>query len=316
MIKLTLDTNCIINLLDFKAATPTSVDELSEIIRYALDGDVNIAITTRVEKDFDDDKDEERKKEMVRKIRMFPVVGTVFRLDSSKLDSGDFLVGEEHKKLGDEIKALLFPGLSEKDVHYKNKVMDVDHLVGHATNGRDIFVTDDTGILRRAEKLKETFGIVVMSPSECLEYLDLKANKEVLVQEVLNHLKQLHDLILRTIDERYNPEMEGEYAELREWLLKKYPKIQDGLLSFRHRMRSVPVGTQRVFDQGDLMSLQRIPGIFEGLFRERTLADKINKMFSSYSQFGMPAESKRRELEKAFGWALDLLTSYVGYLEK
>lgn len=61
MLKLTLDTNCIINLLDYKSESATSVDELAEILRYGLDGDVNIAITTRVESDFDKDKDEKRR---------------------------------------------------------------------------------------------------------------------------------------------------------------------------------------------------------------------------------------------------------------
>ena len=58
MIKLTLDTNCIINLLDYKSESATSVDELTEILRYGLDGDVNIAITTKVESDFNNDKAE------------------------------------------------------------------------------------------------------------------------------------------------------------------------------------------------------------------------------------------------------------------
>ena len=60
MIKLTLDTNCIINLLDYKSESATSVDELAEILRYALDEDANIAITTRVESDVTKDKDKKQ----------------------------------------------------------------------------------------------------------------------------------------------------------------------------------------------------------------------------------------------------------------
>lgn len=317
MIKLTLDTNCIINLLDFKAATPTSVDELSEIIRYALDGDVNIAITTRVESDFDSDKDAERRADMVRKIRMFPVIGTVARLGTSTWDSGDFYAGEEHSKLETELKALLFPGLSEKDAHYKNKVMDIDHVVGHVSNQRDIFVTDDTTILRRADKLKEGFGITVMSPAQCLEYLDLRAKKDVLVQQVHEKVKTLKALLGQVIENGYSEELAKQYLEHREWLLRKFPKIQDGLLAFRHRMTSVPVGGQRMFNQRDIMDLQRIPEIFEALYRERTLSDKVAALFSyDYVSSSMDANTKRRNLNKQFDWSIDLLTSYVGYLEE
>jgi hypothetical protein len=316
MIKLTLDTNCIINLLDFKAATPTSVDELSEIVRYALDGDINIAITTRVESDFEGDKDAERQADMVRKIRMFPVIGTVARFGTSTWGSGDFYAGEEHGKLEAELKALIFPGLNEKEAHYKNKVMDIDHLMGHISNQRDVFVTDDKEILRRADKLKASLGVIVMSPTQCLEYLDLRAKKDVLVQQVYEKVKSLKALLLQMIEDGYSEDLAKEYVEHREWLLRKFPKIQDGLLSFRHRMTSVPVGGQRVFNQSDIMSLQRIPQIFQALYKERTLSDKVTALFNnSYVSSPMPSDQKRRELGKQFDWAIDLLTSYVGYLE-
>lgn len=315
MIKLTLDTNCIINLLDFKAKTPTSVDDLSEIIRYALDGDVNIAITTRVESDFDQDKDVPRKIEMLRKLKMFPIIGTIARYGVSKYDSGDFYVGEDHKKIKDEIKALLFPALSEKDTHYKNKMTDVDHLVGHIANNRNIFITDDRGIIRRADKLKDSFDLTVMTPSQCLEYLDLRAKKDVLVQQVYDKIKTLHDLILRVIHKGYNQEMEAEYTQLREWLLKKFPKIQDGVLNFRHRMTSVPIGGQRMFDTTDIISLKLVPRKFEDLYMEDTLREKTYTLFASYGRSTMSVEEKKRKLKKQFNWPLDLLLGYIGYLE-
>lgn len=315
MIKITLDTNCIINLLDFKATTPTSVDELSEIIRYSMEGDANIAITTRVESDFNNDPNSERKKEMMQKIRMFPVIGTVARFGSSKYDSGDWYTGQEDQSLEEELKAILFPALDKKDPRYSNKINDIDHLIGHIKHKRDIFVTDDQGILRRAEKIKEAFSTQIMNPSQCLEYLDLRDKKDVLVQHFLEKVRALHDLIKKTIDSGYSPSMEPEYEKYREWLLKKFPKIHDGLLSFRHRMKSVPIGGQRVFDQMSLMDIQRIPGIFESLWAEHSLKKKIDTLFAAYGQFGMPKESKERELAKEFNFPIDLLTSYVGYLE-
>lgn len=93
MIKLTLDTNCIINLLDYKSQSAISVDELAEIIRYGFEGDVNIAITTRVDSDVSKDKNTDRKGEILKRISMFPVIGTVARLNTSKLDSGVLFFG-------------------------------------------------------------------------------------------------------------------------------------------------------------------------------------------------------------------------------
>ncbi len=77
--KLTLDNNCIINLFDFNAETPTSVEPLSEIIKFSLSNKVDIAITTRVEADLENDRDDARRSEMMRKLNMFPVVGTLAR---------------------------------------------------------------------------------------------------------------------------------------------------------------------------------------------------------------------------------------------
>jgi len=195
MIKLTLDTNCIINLLDYKSNSAISVDELAEIIRYGLEGDVNIAITTRVDNDVSQDKDKNRKGEILKRISMFPTIGTIVRLDISRFDSGDVLVGEEHKALEDELKKIIFPGLKRDDLHYSNKINDIDHLIGHKINQRDIFVTDDQQILKKAETLKSSAGIKVMDPKKALEYINLRANQVVLAKEFsekFNELKILY----------------------------------------------------------------------------------------------------------------------------
>ena len=52
-------------------------------------------------------------------------------------------------RVANEIQAILFPGLTSSDRRYKNKQMDIDHLVGHFINRRDIFITDDNGIWKK-----------------------------------------------------------------------------------------------------------------------------------------------------------------------
>lgn len=50
----------------------------------------------------------------------------------------------------------------------QNTQKDVDHLMGHAQNGRDFFVTSDKGILKRQLCLKK-LGIAVMDPDWFIE---------------------------------------------------------------------------------------------------------------------------------------------------
>lgn len=169
--KITLDTNCFINLFDTGATTATSVDALSELMSLGLSGRADIAITTRVEADLGQDTNEARRMEMLRLLRMLPVVGTLLRWDVSRWDTGDQWASESDVQMATELQRLLFPGLSPADRRYSNKMNDIDHLLGHFKNRRDAFVTDDGGIVGKSERLREAFGIVVMRPSDALRFI-------------------------------------------------------------------------------------------------------------------------------------------------
>jgi hypothetical protein len=171
--KITIDTNCVVGLFDTKSETATSRDELRELMRYALSGVIELCVTTRVEVDFGRDKDAERRDEMMNLVAMLPVIGTIARWDVSSWDSGDVMVDEKSDQLSDEVQRIVFPGLTpKKSGKYANKVADIDHLVGHTLSGRDVFVTDDGAILRRYRELQDAIGILVMSPAECLRFVD------------------------------------------------------------------------------------------------------------------------------------------------
>jgi hypothetical protein len=170
--KITLDTNSILNVADGDHATATSVESLQTLINYGLSGKAEIAATTRAEADIANDRDPERCKTMLTLLKVIPIVGTVARLDKSRLGDSDVLAGDAHQRLHAEVQAIVFPGLQTDDRRYRNKIYDVDHLVGHKLNGRDIFVTDDRDIWRRREALEKGPGIVVMRPADCLAFLD------------------------------------------------------------------------------------------------------------------------------------------------
>ncbi|MEO0922708.1 MAG: hypothetical protein AAFY09_08055, partial [Pseudomonadota bacterium] len=86
-------------------------------------------------------------------------------------DSGDVWADGEPGALADEIQKILFPNLQREEKRFGNKIRDVDHLVAHALDKRDIFVTDDGHLNRRGDELAK-FGIVVMRPAACLAYVD------------------------------------------------------------------------------------------------------------------------------------------------
>ncbi len=314
MIKLTLDTNCIVNLLDYKSESAISVDELAEIIRYGLDGDVNIAITTRVDSDISKDKDEGRKNEMIKRVSMFPVIGTVARFGISKFDRGDVLTGEKHHALEEEIKKIIFPGLKNDDPRFDNKINDVDHLIGHKINNRDIFVTDDQQILKKANTLKASNGIEVMSPKRALEYINLQANRVVLVQEFSEKFGEYRDAVILSISsKRIDDAQLKKYEELRKWMLRKLPVIRDGLLNFKLKMASVPAGGQRVFGQDDLMSLQMFSDRLNGILRERNPL-LIPQIASTHRHDYASYRSDKEEVDMTISFLNSVEDTMLGYL--
>ena len=177
-LKLTFDTNGLVNAFDVTSPSATSVDELKTLIQYGLSGKVEIAITTRVEDDLLRDKDPKRLATMLSLLPMMPVIGSDFRLDMSKLSGNDLLTGPD--SISGEVQRILFPGLTEADRRFTNKRNDIDHVVGHYRGARDIFVTDDLGILRRADELGRSLGIVVKNPGGCLRYVDVTSPHRVI----------------------------------------------------------------------------------------------------------------------------------------
>jgi hypothetical protein len=168
MYRLTFDTNTLINLFEFRPDEPTG-HVVASIIGHALQGRVDIQITTRVEGDLVNDKEQSRYREITARIyRMFPVMASGFRVNGELADSG-------HKQIWNELQQTIFPTLSQQDKRHRNKVYDLDHLLGHYLNGREVFVTSDRDIRSKADTLRKTLKINVLSPEEVLRDLDSRA---------------------------------------------------------------------------------------------------------------------------------------------
>lgn len=169
--KLTLDTNCIINVFDHGSKTATSVESLERLFRAALSGQGEVAITTRVREDLENDTNEPRKVALLRTCKLFPIIGSVFRFDVSRWEGGDYWASEEDTVMIADLQKALFPCLSPDQSDFRNKLHDIDHLFAHAKAHREIFVTDDKEILKKRTALKREFAIVVRSPDEAVTSL-------------------------------------------------------------------------------------------------------------------------------------------------
>jgi len=79
--RVTLDTNAIINHCDRASTSATSRTELDEIMQRWGAGEIDVAITTRIEADLWQDKDSVRRDAILKQIETVPVLGTSFRND-------------------------------------------------------------------------------------------------------------------------------------------------------------------------------------------------------------------------------------------
>ena len=50
------------------------------------------------------------------------------------------------------------------------------HLQTHKKHNRDIFVTNDGDFITKKEELKSEFGIIIMTPQECVQHI-IEKNK-------------------------------------------------------------------------------------------------------------------------------------------
>ena len=66
---------------------------------------------------------------------------------------------------------MLFPG-TKGQPPTKNQTRDVMHIITHRDHKRDFYITNDSDFLSKKEELKTRYSINVMSPKECVSYLE------------------------------------------------------------------------------------------------------------------------------------------------
>lgn len=158
--RITLDTNVVLAGLD-----GTDGGVVARLKRLNDAGAVDLAVASRVIQDKQSDRDQQRMLRDVAALQELPQVPAPFRLDESFLDASDVLCSESEGRVIDDLQRIF--GVPQSSMKRMNQLRDVDHLAAHWMARRDVFLTNDRGILDRAEKL-EPFGIKVMTPTDFL----------------------------------------------------------------------------------------------------------------------------------------------------
>ena len=162
MIRLTFGTNILRDYLD-----PSREHHLDATALVRLDdkGVCEIRVVSRFTEDVPRGDLRRRLEEL--SICQRPRIGTIAQWNISQWDA-DFWATEEESKIYDEVFELIFPGMNHTSRKRKNSAADIGHLLGHMRAKRDIFVTRDGAILRRANELLLRFGIAVMTSADAL----------------------------------------------------------------------------------------------------------------------------------------------------
>lgn len=164
-IKVTLDTNC---FFDYFERDPT---HMQAVIDPQAQGHIEIAMTTRVEADTVDKWKGQGTSPIWMKIQSFPImeiVGSAFRLGTSRLDKEDFLTSVLD---GKKIERL-------QEIMRGAQVADIDHIYGHIAAKRDIFITSDTHFLDHRKELKNEFGVTVATPEKALQLINKRLSQK------------------------------------------------------------------------------------------------------------------------------------------
>ena len=161
LLLLTVDTNI---LRDCEDADRPGHHVAIELLDLHRAGKCEIRTTTRLHVDVP----KEPLRSRLNALNPRPPLGTVFSFDHSRFDSGDVLADDQLIADAERLMELLFPLSSPCSPKHQNRLADIDHLLGHRLNNRELFVTSEKAILLQAARLAEQFGTRVVSPEDTL----------------------------------------------------------------------------------------------------------------------------------------------------
>ena len=160
MLQVTLDTSCVVNLLTALERSPL---ELLRLVRLAMESRVQIGVTDVVDDEVPhgDDPEEVHRRAYIReKLRQFPVAS----ISPARR--------AERDALAEDFLRVLWPNVADGSRKRGNSLQDCRHLASHRLCGRDIFVTMDKQLARKAQAHADALSVVVVEPAEALAMVE------------------------------------------------------------------------------------------------------------------------------------------------
>ena len=178
MLRLTLDTNCVIHAAQ---AQPCGL-QVNELVDLARDSRIGLWITEAFIVDQERAPTEQHQRNLAW-LSQRSTIGRIpgpFRLGYSTLGGPDVLTGDYTPAVDALLCEILLPDrlqaerLDENDAtviaKWRQKVTDVQHLTAHRMAGHDAFVTSDYhDMLRHRQTIRRRTGIVVVEPLEAVQ---------------------------------------------------------------------------------------------------------------------------------------------------
>jgi predicted transcriptional regulator len=199
--KLTLDTSCLLAIDD-----PATGPDIIRLINLALGGAATIALTSTVAAELPTAPVTTIGKVAVTRLEMFPVLGL----------SGDERLRRD--ALRDQLLTSLFPNATGGSATWRHDRLDCEHLAAHLLRGRDLFVTLDKPLLRKASTAREA-GIELLAPD---------AARMRIEEAGWTPPQQPEDLVIRLQRPADDAavtailqELEGDYPDFRPWLFRQ-----------------------------------------------------------------------------------------------
>ncbi|MGB3649646.1 MAG: GNAT family N-acetyltransferase [Rivularia sp. (in: cyanobacteria)] len=148
----TLDTSCVLNLLNTKELVD---QDLILLMRFGFDDIVNLVVTEQLSAEVIKSADNQRQ-EIIQRIGILPV----HNVSKERCEERDLLA----KNLFQTFWANAKPGSRNAEHGYR----DCLHLASHKLCGGNIFVTCDNNLHTEVSNYGSIFGIIALSPTEAI----------------------------------------------------------------------------------------------------------------------------------------------------
>jgi hypothetical protein len=146
--------------------------DLNKLEEWHLKGLIEIVRTDVMDTEFLKASPRRRESFMNKSSRYREDMG-VGTYDHSRWDHAVFGGSYDRNYPRDEMLRILFPGfenISDEDEESR-AIRDAMHLATHHMHKRDFFVTNDKHFIAARDALRERFGLVILTPEECVSRL-------------------------------------------------------------------------------------------------------------------------------------------------